>query len=57
MLHPHRNFHKHTWTSPDGNTHNQTDHILIVRRWLSSIFEVDLSGLTVLLITVWWLKT
>jgi hypothetical protein len=29
---PHLNIHKYTWTSPDGKTHNQTDHVLIDRR-------------------------
>jgi len=37
---PHRNIHKYTWTSPDGNTHNQIDHILIDRRWHSSELDV-----------------
>jgi len=37
---PRRNIHKYTWTSPDGNTHNQIDHILIDRRRQSSILDL-----------------
>ena len=37
---PHRNIHKYTCTSPDGQTHNQNDHILIDRRRHSSIIDV-----------------
>ena len=33
-------FPQYTWTSPDGNTHNQIEHILIDRRWQSSILDV-----------------
>ena len=34
---PHR---KYTWTSPDGKTHNQIDHVLIDRRWHSRVLDV-----------------
>jgi len=37
---PHQNIHKYTSTSPDGKTHNQIDHILIGRRWHSSVLDV-----------------
>jgi len=37
---PHRNIYKYTWSSAGGKTHNQIYHILIDRRWLSSILDV-----------------
>ena len=37
---PHRNTHKYTCISPDGKTHGQIDHILIDRKWRSSILGV-----------------
>ena len=38
---PHCNIRKYTWTSPDGQTHNKIDHILIDRRRHSSIIDVQ----------------
>jgi hypothetical protein len=37
---PHCNIHKFTWPPPDGKTHHQIDHILIDRRWHSSVLNV-----------------
>jgi hypothetical protein len=37
---PHYNIHKHTWTSPDGVTHNQIDHVLIGKRRHSNILDI-----------------
>jgi hypothetical protein len=37
---PHRSIHKYTWTSPDGQTHNQIDHVLTDRRQHSSILDI-----------------
>ena len=42
VLFPHRNIHTYSRTPPDGNTHNQIDHILIDRRRHSSVLNVDL---------------
>jgi hypothetical protein len=54
---PHRNIHKYTWTSPDEKTHNLIHHILIDRRWHSSILDVrSFRKLIVILTTIWWLQ-
>jgi hypothetical protein len=37
---PHSNNHKYIWTSPDGKTYSQIDHILIDRRRHSSIHDI-----------------
>jgi hypothetical protein len=37
---PHRDIHKHTWTSPDGVTHNQIDHVLVDKRRHSNILDI-----------------
>jgi hypothetical protein len=37
---PQRGIHKYTWTSPDGQTHNQIDYVFIDSRRHSSILDV-----------------
>jgi hypothetical protein len=37
---PRRRIHKYTWTSPEGKTHNQIDHVLIHRRRHSSVLDI-----------------
>jgi hypothetical protein len=39
----HRNVHKYTWTTPDGKTHTQIEHILIDRSWNSSTYIQNFS--------------
>ena len=36
----HKQIHKTTWTSPDGRTENQIDHITIGRKWRRSLLDV-----------------
>jgi hypothetical protein len=37
---PHCSVCKYNWTSPDGQTHNQIDHVLIDRRRHSSVSDI-----------------
>ena len=39
---PHQDILKYIWTSSDGKTDVQIDHMLIDRRWHSSIIECHL---------------
>jgi len=37
---PYRNINKWNWTSHNGKTNNQIDHLLIDKRWHSNILDV-----------------
>jgi hypothetical protein len=51
---PHRDIHKHTWTSPDGVIYNQIDHVLIHKNDIEIYLMSDPSEeLTVILTTTW----
>ena len=39
-LFQHKHIHKTTWTSPDGTTKKQIDHVTINRRWRSSLQDI-----------------
>ena len=41
---PCRNIHTNTWASPDGKTYKPIDHILIDRRWQSSMLDLRSFG-------------
>jgi hypothetical protein len=46
---PHRNIHKDSWTSLDGKTHSQIQHVLIdKRRQLSDVLEEPTVILTII---------
>jgi hypothetical protein len=40
MMFTNCNIHKYTWTSPDGKSNNDIDHILIDRKRHSSVLDV-----------------
>ena len=50
---PHRNIHEYTWTSPDGITQSQIDHVAVNKRRQSSIIRVrSLRGMIVIVIVI-----
>jgi hypothetical protein len=52
----HHNIHKYTWTSPDGKTHIQLDHILIDKRLHSSTVDDGYFRGANCDTIIWWLQ-
>jgi hypothetical protein len=49
----HQDIHKHTWTSPDGVTHNQIHHVLTEGDIQTYYMSDSSEELTVILTTTW----
>jgi hypothetical protein len=39
-LFPHKDIHKATWVAPNQRTFNQTNHIIISKKWRKSLLDV-----------------
>jgi hypothetical protein len=57
MMFPHCNVHKYTWTSPDGKTHNQIDHILIRKQRDLSVLDVRIYKTIILPVVLYGCET
>jgi len=51
---PHLNIHKYTWTSLMVRPTTRIDHVLIGRRWHSSVLDVRILGKLIVIQTTIW---